>query len=92
VIDRDSQARSLRYEYIVHQELCLAVGRILSIGFFLFLAAPVSQLLLARIVIVVSGAAPMVIWAAFARIAQPASAPAIVATGDVDPRALPVAA
>jgi YQGE family putative transporter len=96
VIDRDPQATSLRYEYIVHQELCLAVGRVLSIGFFLVLAAPVDQLLLARIVIVVSGAAPMVIWAAFARIAQPA-APLVaetgsVGTGEVDPRALPAAA
>lgn len=91
VIDRDPQARSLRYEYIVHQELCLAVGRVLSIGFFLLLAAPIDQLLLARIVIVVSGAAPMVIWAAFARIAQPEPADA-VAAGEVDPRALPAAA
>jgi len=96
VIDRDPQARSLRYEYIVHQELCLAVGRVLSIGFFLVLAAPVDQLLLARIVVAVSGAAPMVIWAAFARIAQPA-APLVAETatvdnGEVDPRALPAAA
>ncbi len=91
VIDRDPQARSLRYEYIVHQELCLAVGRVLSIGFFLLLAAPIDQLLLARIVIVVSGAAPMVIWAAFARIAQPEPAEAVAAK-EVDPRALPAAA
>ncbi len=91
VIDRDPQARSVRYEYIVHQELCLAVGRVLSIGFFLVLAAPVDQLLLARIVVVVAGAAPMVIWAAFARIAHPA-AQAVVATSEVDPRALPAAA
>ena len=96
VIDRDPQARSLRYEYIVHQELCLAVGRVLSIGFFLVLAAPADQLLLARIVVAVSGAAPMVIWAAFARIAQPA-APLVAETatvdnGEVDPRALPAAA
>ena len=91
VIDRDPESRSLRYEYIVHQELCLAVGRVLSIGFFLVLAAPADQLLLARIVVAVSGAAPMVIWAAFARIAQP-STPAMIETAEVDPRALPAAA
>jgi YQGE family putative transporter len=96
VIDRDPQARSLRYEYIVHQELCLAVGRVLSIGFFLVLAAPADQLLLARIVVAVSGAAPMVIWAAFARIAQPAM-PAMAEaqpqdSGEIEPRALPAAA
>ena len=92
VIDRDPRAPSLRYEYIVHQELCLAVGRILSIGFFLVLAAPVDQLLLARIVIVVSGAAPMVIWAAFARIPQPGMAEPAIETGEIEPRALPAAA
>ncbi|HEY8737001.1 MAG TPA: MFS transporter [Candidatus Dormibacteraeota bacterium] len=91
VIDRDPQARTVRFEYIVHQELCLAVGRVLSIGFFLVLAAPADQLLLARIVVVVAGAAPMVIWAAFARIAQPAAQP-VMTTGEVDPRALPAAA
>ena len=68
VIDRDPRARARRYEYIVHQELCLGVGRVLSIGAFLLLAAPLDQLLLARIVIVVCGAAPMVIWAMFASI------------------------
>jgi hypothetical protein len=96
VIDRDPQARALRYEYIVHQELCLAVGRVLSIGFFLVLAAPADQLLLARIVVAVSGAAPMVIWAAFARIAQGSLPPIVESTeaqaGEVDPRALPAAA
>ena len=91
MIDRDPQARTVRFEYIVHQELCLAVGRVLSIGFFLVLAAPADQLLLARIVVVVAGAAPMVIWAAFARIAQPAAQP-VMTTGEVDPRALPAAA
>jgi len=39
----------------------------------------------------VAGAAPMVIWAAFARIAQPAAQP-VMTTGEVDPRALPAAA
>lgn len=96
VIDRDPEARSLRYEYIVHQELCLAVGRVLSIGFFLVLAAPADQLLLARIVVAVSGAAPMVIWAAFARIAQPAEAANVetqpLDSGEIEPRALPAAA
>jgi YQGE family putative transporter len=71
VIDRDPNARTLRYEYIVHSELCLAVGRVLSIGAFLLLAAPINQLLLARIVVVIAGAAPMVIWAAFARVPSP---------------------
>lgn len=84
VIDRDPRARDRRYEYIVHQELCLGAGRVLSIGAFLLLAAPVDQLLLSRIAIVVCGAAPMVILAMFAQIR--ASAPA------ADTRALPAAA
>jgi len=71
VIDRDPAPRSMRYDYIVHQELCLGVGRVLSIGGFLLLAAPVNQMLLARIVVVVAGTAPILIWAAFARIRQP---------------------
>jgi hypothetical protein len=86
VIDRDPQARDRRYEYIVHQELCLGVGRVLSIGAFLLLAAPVDQLLLSRIVIVVSGAAPMVIRAAFAR------TPPAARTLQGDKRVLPVVA
>ncbi|TMG38789.1 MAG: MFS transporter, partial [Chloroflexi bacterium] len=46
VIDRDPQARTMRYEYIVHQELCLGIGRVLSIGCFLLLMAPLNQMLL----------------------------------------------
>jgi hypothetical protein len=87
VIDRDPHARERRYEYIVHQELCLGVGRVLSIGVFLLLAAPVDQLLLSRIAIVVCGAAPMVILALFARI--PAGMPTAPAA---DARVLPAAA
>jgi hypothetical protein len=75
VIDRDPAPRSMRYDYIVHQELCLGVGRVLSIGGFLLLAAPINQMLLARIVVVVAGTAPILIWAAFARIRQPVSSP-----------------
>jgi YQGE family putative transporter len=90
VIDRDPKPMAVRYEYIVHQELCLAVGRVLSIGFFLVLAAPVDQMLLARVVVVVAGAAPMVIWAAFARIPQPVALAAEI--GELDARALPAAA
>jgi len=86
VIDRDPAPNAMRYDYIVHQELCLGVGRVLSIGCFLLLAAPVDQMLLARIVVAVAGAAPIVIWAAFARIPQPAAMP------EVDNRALPAAA
>jgi YQGE family putative transporter len=86
VIDRDPAAKAMRYDYIVHQELCLGIGRVLSIGCFLLLAAPINQMLLARIVVVVAGAAPLVIWAAFARI--PVQAPA----GDVENRTLPAAA
>jgi len=85
VIDRDPQARTMRYEYIVHQELCLGIGRVLSIGCFLLLMAPLNQMLLARIVVVIAGAAPILIWAAFARIPQ-------AAPGSADSRALPAAA
>ncbi len=70
VIDRDPQAQRFRYEYIVSQELCLGLGRVASVAAFLLLAAPLEQLFLARIVLVVAGAAPMLIWAAFARIPQ----------------------
>jgi hypothetical protein len=84
VIDRDPQARTMRYEYIVHQELCLGIGRVLSIGCFLLLMAPLNQMLLARIVVVIAGAAPILIWAAFARIPQ--------ALATEDTRALPAAA
>src|SRR5439155_321553 len=47
VIDRDPTPKAMRYDYIVHQELCLGVGLVLSIGCFLLLAAPVDQMLLA---------------------------------------------
>ena len=50
------------------------------------LAAPMNQMLLARVVVVVAGAAPILIWAAFAHIPQ---APAM---GSVDNRALPAVA
>ena len=50
------------------------------------LAAPMNQMLLARIVGVIAGAAPILIWAAFARIPQPA------AVADGDSRVLPAAA
>jgi YQGE family putative transporter len=73
VIDRDPTPRAMRYDYIVHSELCLGIGRVLSIGCFLLLAAPINQMLLARIVVVIAGAAPLVIWAAFARIPQPST-------------------
>ena len=86
VIDRDPTPQAMRYDYIVHQELCLGIGRVLSIGCFLLLAAPMNQMLLARIVVVVAGAAPILIWAAFARIPQE---PAIT---EADHRALPAAA
>jgi hypothetical protein len=86
VIDRDPTPQAMRYDYIVHQELCLGIGRVLSIGCFLLLAAPMNQMLLARIVVVVAGAAPLLIWAAFSRIPQ-------VPTGaQSDTRALPAAA
>jgi hypothetical protein len=62
-----------RYDYIVHSELCLGVGRVLSIGGFLLLAAPMNQMLLARLVVVIAGAAPIVIWASFARVPQAGS-------------------
>src|SRR5438445_492395 len=86
VIDRDPAPRAMRYDYIVHQELCLGIGRVLSIGCFLMLAAPMNQMLLARIVVVIAGAAPILIWAAFARIPQPA------AMADGESRVLPAAA
>ena len=86
VIDRDPAPRAMRYDYIVHQELCLGIGRVLSIGCFLMLAAPMNQMLLARIVVVIAGAAPILIWAAFARIPQPAT------MADGESRVLPAAA
>jgi hypothetical protein len=86
VIDRDPTPKTMRYDYIVHQELCLGIGRVLSIGCFLLLAAPINQMLLARILVVVAGAAPILIWAAFARI------PPLPALADADNRALPAAA
>jgi hypothetical protein len=86
VIDRDPTPAATRYDYIVHSELCLGIGRVMSIGAFLVLAAPLNQMLLARIVVVVAGAAPMLIWAAFARIPQGA------APAETDSRALPAAA
>jgi MFS transporter, YQGE family, putative transporter len=86
VIDRDPAPKATRYDYIVHQELCLGIGRVLSIGCFLLLLAPINQMLLARIVVVVAGASPIVIWAAFARIPQTAMA------GEAENRALPAAA
>jgi hypothetical protein len=85
VIDRDPAPREMRYDYIVHQELCLGIGRVMSIGAFLLLAAPLNQMLLARIVVVIAGAAPILIWAAFARIPQ-------ATTAIADNRALPAAA
>ena len=86
VIDRDPTPKEMRYDYIVHQELCLGIGRVLSIGAFLLLAAPMNQMLLARIVVVIAGAAPILIWAAFARIPQ------LTAVPDADNRALPAVA
>jgi MFS transporter, YQGE family, putative transporter len=86
VIDRDPAPQAMRYDYIVHQELCLGIGRVVSIGAFLLLAAPINQMLLARIVVVVAGAAPLLIWAAFARIPQAA----VIA--DAENRVLPAAA
>jgi YQGE family putative transporter len=86
VIDRDPAPKAMRYDYIVHQELCLGIGRVLSIGCFLLLAAPINQMLLARIVVVVAGVAPILIWAAFARI------PGVAAIAPADTRALPAAA
>jgi MFS transporter, YQGE family, putative transporter len=86
VIDRDPTPQAMRYDYIVHQELCLGIGRVLSISCFLLLAAPMNQLLLARIVVAVAGAAPLLIWAAFARIPQ--LPPAV----EMDTRALPAVA
>jgi hypothetical protein len=86
VIDRDPAPKVMRYDYIVHQELCLGIGRVVSIGCFLLLAAPMNQMLLARIVVVVAGAAPILIWAAFARI------PGVAPVAQSDNRALPQAA
>jgi len=86
VIDRDPAPKVMRYDYIVHQELCLGIGRVVSIGGFLLLAAPMNQMLLARIVVVVAGAAPLLIWAAFARI------PGVAPLAQPDTRALPAAA
>lgn len=83
VIDRDPAPQAMRYDYIVHSELCLGIGRVLSIGAFLLLAAPINQMLLARIVVVIAGTAPMLIWAAFARI----SPTAVVADGESRPLA-----
>jgi len=71
VIDRDPQAQELRYEYIVSQELTLGIGRVLSVLAVMALAAPIDQLTLARVALVVAGAAPILIWAAFARIGAP---------------------
>ncbi|HYY46629.1 MAG TPA: MFS transporter [Candidatus Angelobacter sp.] len=79
VIDRDPTPRAMRYDYIVHSELCLGIGRVLSIGCFLLLMTPVNQMLLARIVVVITGAAPILIWAAFARV--PHSLPAVESDG-----------
>jgi MFS transporter, YQGE family, putative transporter len=86
VIDRDPAAKAMRYDYIVHQELCLGIGRVFSIGCFLLLATPLNQMLLARVVVVVAGIAPILIWAAFARIPQ------LATVADADNRALPQAA
>lgn len=83
VIDRDPQAPELRYEYIVSQELTLGMGRVLSVLGVMVLATPVDQLMLARVALVIAGAAPMLIWASFARI--PGAAPA-------DPPPMPAAA
>lgn len=88
VIDRDPRARQLRFEYIVHSELCLGAGRVASIAGFLLLAAPLDQVLLARLVVVIAGAAPMVIWAAFASIPQAAANVA----GNIEERPLSAAA
>jgi hypothetical protein len=74
VIDQDPQAQELRYEYIVSQELTLGIGRVLSVLAVMVLAAPIDQLTLARVALVVAGAAPILIWAAFARIAGPVAA------------------
>lgn len=82
VIDRDPQAPELRYEYIVSQELALGIGRVLSVLGVMVLAAPIDQLTLARVALVVAGAAPILIWATFARI--PGAAPA-------EPQPLPAA-
>jgi len=86
VIDRDPTPQAMRYDYIVHSELCLGIGRVLSIGCFLLLAAPMNQMLLARIVVVVAGAAPLLIWAALARI------PRVAPIAQGESRVLPAAA
>jgi MFS transporter, YQGE family, putative transporter len=75
VIDRDPQAPDLRYEYIVSQELTLGIGRVLSVMGVMVLATPIDQLTLARVVLVVAGAAPILIWASFARIPGPVAEP-----------------
>jgi len=51
----------------------------------LLLAAPMNQMLLAHILVAVAGAAPIVIWAASARIPRP------VRVADGDTRVLPAA-
>src|SRR5256714_7780599 len=68
VIDRDPAPKTMRYDYIVHQELCLGIGRVLSIGCFLLLASPINQMLLARIVVVVAGGAPPLLCGALGRL------------------------
>ncbi len=68
VIDRDPQTRVLRYEYLVSQELWLGIERVISVGFFVLLAAPLDQVVPARIALAVAGSAPMLMWAFFARI------------------------
>jgi hypothetical protein len=59
---------------------------VFSIGCFLLLAAPMNQMLLARIVVAVAGVAPILIWAAFARIPQ------VTPNVEIDNRALPAVA
>ena len=86
VIDRDPAPKEMRYDYIVHQELCLGIGRVVSIGCFLLLAAPMNQMLLARVVVVVAGTAPILIWAAFSRI------PGVASVAPSDNRVLPAVA
>jgi len=51
----------------------------------LLLAAPMNQMLLAQILVAIAGAAPIVIWAASARIPRP------VRVADGDTRVLPAA-
>jgi YQGE family putative transporter len=87
VIDRDPAPRATRYDYIVHSEVCLGIGRVLSLGCFVLFATPINQMLLARIVVVVAGAAPMLIWAAFAQVS-----PAELAVDEPEARPLASAA